>query len=209
MRVLPTQTQEIDKAAMNRFTEALGRHPTGTRRPLLFSPKKIYLGIDPGVSGGMAVISGGVVRSLKMPTSHTDVWEWMSNVDLSSDPAGLPADVFAVIEQQIPRPTSFFDKGIGKFRSSILKSTCLLYGDYQLLRGMLIGASIPFEECPPKRWQQGLKIPPRAKSENDTQWKNRLKAKAQSLFPKEKITLATADALLICEYCRRWREGKL
>jgi hypothetical protein len=38
-----------------------------------------------------------------------------------------------------------------------------------------------------------------------TEWKNRLKAKAQQLFPQQSkhITLKTADALLIAEYARK------
>ena len=35
-----------------------------------------------------------------------------------------------------------------------------------------------------------------------TEWKNILKKKAQQLFPYAKVTLATSDALLICEYGR-------
>ena len=34
------------------------------------------------------------------------------------------------------------------------------------------------------------------------EWKNILKKKAQQLFPYAKVTLATSDALLICEYGR-------
>ena len=36
-----------------------------------------------------------------------------------------------------------------------------------------------------------------------TEWKNKLKAKAQQLFPGEKVTLATCDSLLIAEYGRK------
>ena len=41
-------------------------------------------------------------------------------------------------------------------------------------------------------------------SGSKTEWKNKLKAKAQQLFPvwSKRITLATADALLIAEYGR-------
>lgn len=45
--------------------------------------------------------------------------------------------------------------------------------------------------------------------ESETQWKNRLKAKAQQLFPQQEVTLATADALLIAEFGRRKRSGTL
>ena len=35
--------------------------------------------------------------------------------------------------------------------------------------------------------------------ETPTQWKNKLKAEAQRLFPDIRVTLKTADALLILE----------
>jgi hypothetical protein len=34
------------------------------------------------------------------------------------------------------------------------------------------------------------------------EWKNKLKAEAQRRFPKQKVTLANADALLIYEWAR-------
>jgi hypothetical protein len=81
--------------------------------------------------------------------------------------------------------------------------------NYGALRMALTAAGIPFEEVVPGVWQRGLNIPPRKKTEGKTAWKNRLKAKAQQLFPSVKITLATADALLIAEFCRRKHEGLL
>jgi hypothetical protein len=102
----------------------------------------VYLGIDPGLSGGLAVINAGVRNPLATRMPSIDV---------------------------------------------------------------------PCEEVLPSRWQQGLHISPRKKSEGRVLWKNRLKANAQRLFPEiaDKITLATADALLLAEYCRRLRQGRL
>jgi Holliday junction resolvasome RuvABC endonuclease subunit len=80
---------------------------------------------------------------------------------------------------------------------------------YGGLRMALIAASIPFEEVTPRTWQKALGVVVRKKTETKTQFKNRLKAKAQQLFPRESITLKTADALLIAEYCRRKQLGLL
>ena len=33
-------------------------------------------------------------------------------------------------------------------------------------------------------------------------WKNRLKSRAQELFPDIKVTLRTSDALLLAHYCK-------
>lgn len=73
----------------------------------------------------------------------------------------------------------------------------------------LTAASVPFETITPARWQRGLGVPPRKKGETKSEFKNRLKAMAQRLFPQVVVTLATADALLIAEYCRRARTGTL
>ena len=51
----------------------------------------------------------------------------------------------------------------------------------------------------PREWQKhyGMK---KEKGETSTSWKNRLKAKAQEIFPDNHITLKTADAVLIANY---------
>lgn len=168
-----------------------------------------YLGIDPGINGGLAwTCSNGEVGAESMPKTEKDVWEWITKWNFA-ETITHNHRVFAAIEQQTPRPTSIFDRKAKEWRATILKSTCLLWGNYCQLRAWLIAAGIPFEDCPPKRWQQGLHIRPKDKEEPPRHWKNHLKAEAQSLFPDAKVTLATSDALLLAEWCRRWREGKL
>ena len=173
--------------------------------PHVAVPPAVYLGIDPGASGGLACLTAsGSVGCVPMPATEADVWWWVSGAGKE-----LPgAAAFAVIEEQRPRPTAWFDRRTGKMQSSILKSTCLLYGNYLQIRGMVTAAGIPFEAVTPQKWQLsfGLK---KDKGEAPGAWKNRLKAKAQQLFPAVKVTLATADALLIAEFCRRKRTGTL
>lgn len=150
-----------------------------------------YMGVDPGGSGGVAVICGKEITIKSMPDTEQDVWNWIRGFQT----VGL----FATIEK--------VGGFIGKNQPG---SAMFKFGQsYGSLRMALIAASIPFEEVVPQTWQKGLSIPKKTDKESKTQWKNRLKAKAQQLFPKEKITLATADAILIAEYCRRKREGKL
>jgi crossover junction endodeoxyribonuclease RuvC len=80
---------------------------------------------------------------------------------------------------------------------------------YGGLRMALIAAGIPFEEVTPQAWQKALAIPKRSKTETPVQWKNRLKALAQQLYPDIKVTLKLADALLIATYCQRKHTGTL
>jgi len=86
----------------------------------------------------------------------------------------------------------------------ILKSTCLIYGDYLRCRALMTAARIPFETHIPQKWIKALGIPGKGKNETKTQWKNRLKARAQQLYPRERVTLPTADALLIATHCKRF-----
>ena len=156
---------------------------------------KIYIGVDPGASGGLAALCDSVVEFVAMPATEFDIWEWFDTVRDRRDDS-----VFACIEkvggfiQGSPQPGS----AMFKFGAS--------YGG---LRMALVAAGIPFEEVTPQTWQKALGIPKRAATESKTQFKNRLKARAQQLFPDHKITLATCDALLLAEYCRRKRTGTL
>jgi hypothetical protein len=172
--------------------------------PPLQPDPPVYLGIDPGVGGGLAWIAGrNKVDVAKMPATETDLWDLLETIAGEMNLKGG----FALLEQQSARPTIVFDHKTKKFRPTILKSTCVLYGGYRLLKGMLVAAGIPHEECPPQRWQKAMNIPPREKGEPEQKWKNRLKARAQALFPGVTLTLATCDALLIAEAARRSKQG--
>ena len=50
---------------------------------------------------------------------------------------------------------------------------------------------------PPQKWQKILSLG--TSGGDKTTWKNKLKTRAQELFPNLKVTLKTADALLILE----------
>ncbi len=157
---------------------------------------KIYVGVDPGMSGGIAALCNGQMRCTKMPATEHDVWQWFEDVRDWPEYPCMTVQCFAVIERVHSMPK----QGVA--------STFKFGYSYGLLRGMLVASGIPFEDVTPQLWQKGLGITP-GRGMKRTDFKNRLKARAQCLFPKEKITLATADALLLAEYCRRKCEGKL
>lgn len=152
-----------------------------------------YLGIDPGASGGIASLwSDSAERSIyKMPDDDLDTWLLLEAL---SGP-----DTVAVIE----KVQGFI--GSGQPGSSMFK-----FGmGYGALKMALCAAQISYEEITPQVWQRGLGIPSRKKDESKGQWKARLKSKAEQLFPGTKLTLATADALLIALYCKRKHTGTL
>jgi len=65
---------------------------------------------------------------------------------------------------------------------------------------------LDFATIRPQDWQAAIGMK-KLKGEQVTAWKNRLKEKAQELFPSLKITKATADAILIAEVCRRLNQS--
>ena len=159
-----------------------------------FSKLSVSLGIDPGKSGGLVSICGGLLSITPMPVTERDLWNWFDSYQRH-----YIYSPFAVIEWIHPAI-----QGIGKAAMS------KLYGNYMQLRGFLIAAGIPYEEVKPVEWQRFFSIPSRKKTETTYQWKDRLRGKAQQLFPELSIwgdskakQLVVCDALLIAEFCRR------
>lgn len=155
-----------------------------------------YLGIDPGASGGYAAVEwrdgAPMLRCVDaMPRTETDVFEGIAGW------VGPPT--LAVIEHV----HSFPEQGV---------ASAFTFGrNYGFLRGCLIAAGIPFQEVQPRTWQKALGIAPRGKGtgETQTEFKRRLRGVAQQRFPGVRVTLATADALLIALYTCLREEGRL
>lgn len=187
------------------------------RRPLrpAAQERTIYIGVDPGKTGGLVALLRHSTTVTQMPTTERDTWEWFKQV------VGGSQRVVAVIELV----GGYMGKGTEAPGSAMFK-----FGrGYGNLTGFMTATErISYEEVPPHVWQRALGIPPRKKGnrrpvvnkkgktvvkmvggESKSQWKNRLKAKAQQLFPSVEVTLATADALLIALYCKRKYEGTL
>ena len=70
--------------------------------------------------------------------------------------------------------------------------------NFGFLLGTLAGLYIRTELITPQKWQKALGLGT-SKGMKPTEWKNKLKAEAPRLFPDIKVTLKTADALLILE----------
>lgn len=159
----------------------------------------LFLGIDPGKEGALVCLSKeGVLAANPMPETDRDIWEWFCNVKHVADKWSR-GRIVAAIERVHSMPNQSAQSGFTFGRG---------YGSLEMA---LTAASIPYEDVPPKTWMKGLSIPLRKKTESKGQWKGRLRAKAQQLFPelslwKEPRTkckqLAIADALLIAEFCR-------
>lgn len=62
--------------------------------------------------------------------------------------------------------------------------------------GVLAACGVAVELVKPAKWQKALGLGT-SKGMSRTQWKNKLKLRAQQLYPNQRVTLAVADALLI------------
>lgn len=150
----------------------------------------IYLGVDPGISGGFARIDHTGIKSVhSMPPTEREIYKLVSSISKQ--------DVKCCIETI---PHSIF--GIGK------TSMSKLYGNYAATRMALVCCEIPFTEVWAKDWQKFLNITKKPK-EAQNLWKDRLRAKAQNLFPKFNwddyglgMQRSFSDAVLIAHYCR-------
>jgi crossover junction endodeoxyribonuclease RuvC len=147
----------------------------------------IYLGVDPGKSGAIAAVRNSYTEVRKLSETEADISSWVEYIaNLGGVLGGV--DKFAILEQVHSMPKQGVASSF-KFGAS-----------YGFCRGLLIAHKIPFETVTPSKWQAVMKC--RTKGD-----KNVTKARAQELFPDLKITHATADALLLAEYCRRLKNA--
>lgn len=162
----------------------------------------LFLGIDPGVSGGMVALCGSTIQHTSFRgMNRYDVRNWIEDKAQWGQDAGC----YAVIE----RVGGFIggeDKQ-GKRKNLSSAHTAFVFGQsYGELRMCLACARITHREVLPKAWQKryGMK---REKGEKKERYKARLQSLAQSYVPEERITLAVSDALLLALYCRTltWR----
>ena len=167
----------------------------------------IYLGVDPGAAGSIAVLSGeyprqGVTTLLLSNNTERQVWEWLRRIPTDFGiQAGQPFQWFAMLE----KVGGYLPGSAGNIGSAMFN-----FGrSYGFLRGCMVAVGVPFAEVIPAVWQRALGIPARRKTEIKSRWKRRLRQHAEQLFPGFPVTQAAADALLLAEYCRQRRVGLL
>ena len=143
--------------------------------------RKAVLGFDPGVNGGFGVIfDDGTYQAYKFE-SITEYLEILEDLLVDFDCVAYVEELTGVLAgSKIPPPSSFkLGRNLGQ------------------IEGILIGLKIPLKSVRAQVWQKGLPNVAKAKGKAK---KDLLKDLAQRMFPKIKITLKTADAMLIADY---------
>lgn len=160
---------------------------------------RTIIAIDPGEKGGIAIWpeSAKSPAAFKMPETEGDILELLKS---NSDPFKPP---IAVVEQ-----VGGYTGGLGAPGSAMFN-----FGrNFGYILGVLQALEYRIELVRPQEWQKTFSLgtsgvnktmTSREKSKAKTAWKNKLKEKAQQLNPHLKVTLQTADALLLLDYGRK------
>jgi hypothetical protein len=156
---------------------------------------KYIIGIDPGANGGIAVldIDGNVIDVRKMPDTPQDILEclrkYSSSTLFSNDGVCYLEKVGTGMPGQSSKATATFARHCGHLEMALL------------------ALGIKTNDVTPNKWEKSYQLGKSTDAISKTVWKNKLKAKAQQLFPKERVTLAICDALLLAEYGRKIEVG--
>jgi len=144
-----------------------------------------YIGIDPGASGGLAVIDArGQMKAFKCPKSSDDM-ALLFQIVMGDTP---PDKVKLLMERVWARPTN-------AVRAAFSYGT-----NYGQWLGITACNEIKMNTVIPVEWIKWVGCPKALKRDVRKRW---LKEKARELYPDvNKLTLATSDAILITHYAK-------
>ena len=145
-----------------------------------------YIGIDPGISGGLAVIDlRGHMKAYKCPSSSDD----MAVLFQMCIGRTAPSKVKLLMERVWARPTN-------AVRAAFSYGT-----NYGQWLGIAASHEIKMNTAIPVEWIRWVGCPKSLKKDVRKRW---LKERARELYPKiNKLTLATSDAILITHYAQK------
>ena len=143
---------------------------------------RVFIGIDPGISGGLAIIYNDAYSVKKCPNTIQEMANEL--ITLKDQAPNLP--MYCVIEKVHSFP--------GNSGRSMFTFGC----NYGQWLGILATLRIPYIEVIPNKWMKHYPKAPKDKKDR----KNYYKHLAQQRYPDADITLATSDAMLIANYLK-------
>lgn len=152
---------------------------------------KTILAIDPGVSGGVAVARFGKVECWPMPETEGDTLALVREIRAAAMAEG--EELVCVLEE------------VGGFAGKAQPGSAMFrFGEhFGFIKGVVQALGMRLVLVRPQVWQKGFGLGTASACASKKEWKNKLKAEAQRRFPQLKVTLKTADALLILEHALR------
>ncbi len=143
---------------------------------------KTYVGIDPGVQGGITIMRpDGVVLVNKMPDSLSGLNHLIKLI---------PKDAFCLMERVAAMPRQGA-KSMFTFGQAVghMEATLFAYG-------------ISTETVTPQKWQKHFQLGVKGGNFTASQWKKYIKDHAERLCPGVYMTQETADSVMIAVYAR-------
>jgi hypothetical protein len=143
------------------------------------------MAIDPGKNGGIAFFNDGKIEVFDMPSTVRDMLDFFTD-RVIPETIVVMEEVGGYIGRPMPGSRMFsFGRQFGNLEACIMATGCRL------------------ELVKPQKWQKGLSLGTSKGMSSHGEWKNKLKAEAQRLYPNIKVNLKNADAILILEYARK------
>ena len=152
-----------------------------------------YIAIDPGVNGGIAWDSAALASCMGMPSSDTEIAEEIQRLAEMDDVLRRIRPGIKCIIEDVPK---FVGRALPGSTIFPLAFNC------GLVRGIAVSLRMPVILVRPQDWQKHFRLGTKKDTSGTTEWKNRLKAEAQRRYPHLKVTLKTADALLLLAYAQ-------
>jgi len=153
-----------------------------------------YITIDPGVNGGIAWDGAQLASCMGMPSSDTEIAEEIATIAGTHHCIlGCPRVGLKCIIEDVPK---FVGKALPGSTIFPLAFNC------GLIRGIAVSLRMPVILVRPQDWQKHFRLGTKGDTSGTTEWKNKLKAEAQRRYPHLKVTLKTADALLLLAYAQ-------
>ena len=151
--------------------------------------KKLFMGIDPGMNGGIAFIKpemeADYIKAIRCPKT---AYEMARILEVGMATNGTsPKDVILFVEHVWSFPG---DGRVSAFRFGY---------NYGLWKGIAASCELEVYNVAPRRWQGSLDIPNDLHGRDRKRW---LKEHAESLYPNIKVTFNVSDAILIANYAK-------
>lgn len=151
---------------------------------------KIFIGIDPGFSGGVAILKNDDIETINMPEEFTDIYEMFLEIKEKYGNDELIA-VMENVGYGIPGQSSKATASFARHNGHIEMALYALH--------------IRTVKVTPQKWQKYFSnsigaVPGENERKGKKEWKNKLKSLARQMYPDAKATLYTADAILLADY---------
>lgn len=142
------------------------------------------IGIDLGLSGGLAILDAKSLAVCPMPRNGSE----FDASEIADTLRGIEGDVIVYCEQaqHVRTPAGLS-----------AKATSVLFQCEGIVRGACAALGVRLEIVPPRKWQRAML----GEAPGDT--KARACAAVARLFPGVKVAKKYADAVLLAEYGRR------